>query len=74
MAGGREGRVGVRVGGGGSSLFVVVGAQLVIILIVRYRCLSSSFSNIVHPRYSLLVVGGVRRLPVVVAVFDGVWS
>ena len=74
MAGGREGRVGVRVGGGGSLSFVVVGAWLVVvILIVRHCRLSSSFTNVVRPRYSLLVVGGVRRLPVVVAVFDRVW-
>ena len=75
MEGGREGRVGVRVGvrggGGGSSSFVVVGARLVVvILIIRHRRLSSSFTNVVRPRYSLLMVGGVRRLPVVVAVFD----
>ena len=57
---------------GGSSPFVVVGARLVVVVIlfVRHRHLLWSFSNVVRPCYSLLVVGGVRCLPVVVAVFD----
>ena len=31
--------------------------------------LSSSFSNVVHSRHSMLVVGGIRHLRAVVAVF-----
>ena len=55
--------------GEGSSPLVVVGAQLVVVvLIVRPRCLSSSFSNVVRRNDALLVVGGVRRLRAVIAV------
>ena len=51
------------------SPLVVVGAWLVIVvLIIRPHCLSSSFSNIVHPNDELLVVGGVHRLRAVIAV------
>ena len=60
-------------GGGDSSPFVVVGARLVVILIVRHCHLSSLFSKVVRPRNLLLVVGSVRRLPAVVAIFDRVW-
>ena len=59
---------------GRSSAFAVVGnGPVFIVLFVRHRPLSSSFSNVVHLSSSLLV-GGVCRLQAVVAVFDRAWS
>ena len=72
----REGRdEGMTEGGGRWLPFVAVGALLivVVVLIFRHRRVSSSCSNVICHRHSLLVVGSVRRLRAVVAVFDLVW-
>ena len=40
------------------------------VVVLRHSPLSSSFSNVVRPRHSSMLVGGVLRLRAVVAVFN----